>query len=249
MHPAYAKGYAEVMTKFAEVTEEDIAAALAGSRPRDIGSDEIQAYATQQQQQALEGASKRPGIGAGVGGGLGALAGGLLGRSRIPGGALAGAGVGALAGGGLGYGLGALSRSSAGKRGKEWGSTLGGIAQEGKVPRTMPSGSHEQLVPYAKGIQEDTAKPLTPGEFAMIRSGLMKELMTERGIEGALSGAAMGGAHGDSDNNSGTITGAALGGGQGTLQGMREARQRAGTLSDLYERGYGHLAGRMYEGQ
>lgn len=248
MHPAFAQGYCEVMTKVANITEEDIAAALAGQKHREISPEEIQAYATQRQQGALEGAKHRPAVGTGVGAGLGALAGAALGK-KMPGGRLAGAGIGALAGGGAGLGLGALSKSLAGKRGRRWGETLGEIAQEGQVPRHMPHRSHEDLVPMARGIQEETAKPLTPEEYSMIRSGLMREMMTEQGLEGALTGAQMAGwdKSEEDDTLQSQLAGAAMGGARGTLQGMQDARQRANLLSDLYERGYGHLAGRLYE--
>jgi len=260
MHPAYVQGYAEVMTKMANITEEDIAAALAGRTDRDISPEEVSQYAREQGREGYMGASSHPkwgvGIGGVLGGGLGAL-GGTIARGKPGVGTAIGAGLGALGGGGLGYLAGKASQKGVGHREKMWGQELGDIAQAGRVPRelahTYEHGRElENLLPYASGIQEETAKPLTPEEFAMIRSGLMKELMTEKGIEGALSGAAMGGRYEGGEENSRDklqhqLIGAALEGGQGALKGMREARERAGTLSDLYERGYGHLAGRLYE--
>jgi len=255
MHPAFVQGYREVMTKLAEITEEDIAAALTGNKRREITPEEIQAFSKMKGQEGYERHRDAPTTGGIVGGGLGGLLGGGLGYGLGGGkGALIGGGLGLLGGGGLGALSGLSRRSGAERHGKRWGTTLGEIAQEGRVPRHMPYGTHEGLVPHARGIQEQTAQPLTPQEYGDIREGLMKELMTERGLEGALSGAALGGLGGGEDEDTSSrlqsqIAGAALGGGEGTLEGMREARERANTLSDLYERGYGHLAGRLYENQ
>ena len=159
MHPAYVRGYANVITKFAAVSEEDISMALTGNKPRDIAPEEIQEYAQQRQQEALADASHRPYVGAGIGGGLGALLGTAAGKhltdigGDLTGRALGG-GVGALAGAGLGLGIGALSRHVTGKGAKRWGTTLGEIAQEGRVPRHMPHRSHEALPPTPKASRK-----------------------------------------------------------------------------------------------
>lgn len=270
MHPAFVQGYADVMTKFAEISEEDIAAGLAGSTGREITPEEVEEYARQLGRAGYTRAKNRPawgaGIGGALGGGLGALMthgirGGAPVMGNIPA-AAAGGALGALGGGGLGYLIGRLSRTARARYDKAWGEELGNIAREGRVPRELNEYEHgrdlRDLVPYARGIQEATANPLTRDEYAMIRSGLMDELMKERGIEGALGGAAMrrlgntvegtlGGAAMHQLGNTDELAGAALGGGKGVLSGMREARSRANILSDLYERGYGHLAGRLYE--
>jgi hypothetical protein len=258
MHPAFYNGYADTMTKLAAVTEEDIAAALAGHRNRAISPEDIEDFSQRTQDATEHITRKRPYIGGGVGGalgsGLGAIIGGGMANSGK--GALLGAGLGALGGGGLGALLGHRSKRKAGREGREWAGVLGNIAQEGFVPRQMPGKwQHEDLLDYAKGIQEDTAKPLTPEDFATIRKSLAKDMMLREGAGGALTGAMAAGL-GSSGNYEGEegdnaiqqqLIGAAIGGAGGALSGSAHARQRANLLADLYERGYGHLAGRLHE--
>lgn len=261
MHPAFAQGYVDTMQKLAApISEEDIAAGLAGHKNREISQEEIEEFAKQRMEGERYRTRNSPLIGGAVGGGLGGLLGGALGAGRGAGGVgsiLGGVGGGMLAGGGIGAALGALRRYAAGLRGQGEGRELGGIAQEGQVPRYMQGYlKHQDLVPHARGIQEDTASPLTPEQFATIRESLQKQMMAEHGLEGALSGGALGAMYGGrarDDDSEGydyrpAMAGAAIGGGRGALEGLQEARSRANQLSDLYERGYGHLAGRIYEG-
>lgn len=261
MHPAYIQGYADIMTKLAEISDADIAAALAGRTDRDISNEEVEEMARRWGRDRYEGASSHPYWGGGIGALLGSGVGGAIGgfaKGTGRAGAI-GAGVGALAGGGLGALVGRSSQKEEGRQGKMWGQQVGDIAQQGRVPHEMSAGNHQSLLPFARGIQEDTAQPLTREEYDVLREGLKRDIAQEKGLQGALSGAALGGAlggrtgrRGGEDTEGGNdyaaqLAGAALGGGQGVLTGMQESRRQANQLSDLYERGYGHLAGRLYE--
>ncbi len=234
MHPEFTRGYSEVMIKVGALSEQDIASALAGSPSRDISDEEIAEYAAKLKGDYLGRTKKYPATGAGVlgilGTGAGALAGGLASKSKLKGVGI-GAGIGALTGAGLGAGLGALTRHQGAGRESRWGTALGEIAQEGRVPRRMPMGKHEDLLPFATGIREETAQPLSPNEYANLRQQLIEELKTEAGADSDMAG----------DSR--------FGQGLGQMGALDQARQQASSASDLYERGYGHLAGRVLERQ
>ena len=264
MHPAYVQGYVEVMTKIARISEEDIAAGLAGIPRGDITPEEAASFAHATGREAFRRAKSHPWWGLGTGGVLGGLAGAPIGASvaeimgkGIGRGGLVGGGLGALAGGGLGYLIGKASQKGEGSRGKYWGQELGDIARTGYIPRELNVSRHNQamesLVPWARGIQEETAQPLSRDEFDAVRKRLQDQYTKEMGIQGALGGASLGGLAGGGEDSdwmgelAGRAAGAAIGGGTGALEGMQYARSRANLLSDLYERGYGNLAGRLYE--
>lgn len=226
-------GFFRTFIKQAAITDEDIAAALAGLRSRaHVTPEELREFASQQGERAYTAAKNDPLIGGAVGGGLGALLGGALSYSkRMPSwyGKALGAGLGGAAGTGLGLLAGMGRRHLAKGHGLARGHALGEIVQEGRIPRNLPGGiTPDELLPYAKGIQEQTAKPLSPTEYQTIRTGLRDELMGEGRLMWDTG-------DGDSSDN------------MGALMGLYEAREKANLLADLYERGYGHLAGRLYE--
>jgi len=220
--------------KQAVITDEDVAAGLAGLGRQGITPEEVEGLASRHRELAAESAKNYPYAGAGVGGALGALGGILLGASqKTPSwlGKATGAGLGALAGGGLGALGGLGGKKSRTEKARTLGQTLGEIAREGRVPSDLPKGvSPEALVPYARGIQEQTASPLSPTEYSTIRSALAQQLGPQAQATGTFI---------DPED---PATGALFAAG-----GLEEARDKANMLADLYERGYGQLAAKIYE--
>jgi hypothetical protein len=242
-----------VLAKIAAITEDEIASGLAGKTLRNIPNEEVQGLTQAFGDRAYQEHKNAPlwggGIGGVLGGGLGALMGSASaigkrsGKSSLIGG-LAGLGIG----GGLGALLGHGTRSAATSHARNLGSTVGGIAQTGRIPYEFPGRIRtDDLTGYAKGIQGNP-EPMNFQDEQAIREKLMNRLMLMRGTEGALRGGLSSAlANRDREDSSGdTILNAAIHGGVGTLRGRSEARELARQVLDLKSRGYGTLADRYY---
>jgi hypothetical protein len=242
------KKVAELCVKHATISPEEIAAGLAGNKLRDIPLDEVSALAKQYRDQAYQEHKNAPLWGAGLGGGFGGFTGALTGAAHSGKGAL----IGGLAGLGLGGGLGALlghaGRSSAAQRGEDLGSTVGGIAQSGRIPYELPGQIRtDDLLEYARGVQGNP-EPLKMQDEEAVRNRLTNRLMLMRGAAGAIRGGLIGAmSNRDREDASGdAILGAALHGGVESLRGRAEARHMANKVLDLKSRGYGALSDHYY---
>ncbi len=239
------------------ITDDDITAGIAGYQRRPISQADVNAYIGAENQAAQENTQGRTGRGAlwgtGIGAGVGSAAGAIGGRTRVGGGlrglalgALLGAGTGALSGGISGH----LERSRADRDAQFYGQ----VAQQGKLPYNIPSGIDlEDVRNRAIGIHENMAEDIDPEDYEELRGKLRKHLIRRRAIENAAAGAmAYSGMPTDenSENQSADTLahmakGALIHGGLGAMEGNREAREQLKVLTDLRERGYGHLASRL----
>lgn len=232
-----------VLAKVAAITEEEIASGLAGKKLRDIPSEEVQSLSQEYGNRAYQEHKRAPWWGGGIGGALGGLSGMAISKGR-PAGGLIGLGLG----GGLGALLGHAQRSAATNQARDLGSTVGGIAQTGRIPYEFPGRIRtDSLVPYARGVQGNP-EPMNFQDEQAIRDKLMNRLMLVRGTEGAIRGGlASALANRDREDASGdAILNAAIHGGVETLRGRAEAREHARQILDLKSRGYGTLADRYY---
>jgi hypothetical protein len=241
-----------VLAKVAVITRAEIASGLAGNKLRDIPDEEIQSLMQEYGDKAYQEHKNAPLWGGGIGGALGGGLGAMMGSaSSIRRGGMAGLGGGIL-GLGIGGGLGALIghgvRSGAKSHARNLGSTVGGIAQTGRIPYDYPGNiKTDDLIPYAKGIQGNPAALEFQDEQA-IRDRLTNRLMLARGAEGAIRGGLMSAmSNRDREDASGdAVLNAAIHGGVGTLRGRAEAREMARKVLDLKSRGYGTLSDRYY---
>lgn len=241
-----------VLAKVAAITEEEIASGLAGKKMRDISNEEIDTLMQEYGDKAYQEHKDAPLWGGGVGGALGGGLGALVGSASNLGKGGKGGVVGGLAGLGLGGGLGALIghgiRSGAASHARNLGSTVGGIAQSGRIPYEYPGRvGTDDLIRYAKGVQ-GTPEPMNFQDEQAIRDKLTNRLMLVRGTEGAIRGGLSSAlANRDREDASGdAVLNAAIHGGVGTLRGRSEARDIARQVLDLKSRGYGTLSDRYY---
>jgi hypothetical protein len=234
-----------VLTKVAAITDDEIASGLAGKSLRQIPGEEVEGLAQDYADRAHQKFKHSPLWMGGIGGALGGGFGASLGRGK---GRLLGGLMGLGAGGGLGYGLGALQRSAATSNARNLGSTVGDIAQSGRIPYGFPGNINiSDLVSYAKGVQGNP-EPVNSQDEQAIRDRLANRLMLVRGTEGAITGGlASALSNRDREDSSGdTVLNAAIHGGVGTLRGRSEARELARQVLDLKSRGYGTLSDRYY---
>jgi hypothetical protein len=232
-----------VLTKVAAITDDEIAAGLAGNKLRDIPQEEIDSLTQEYGDKAYKERASAPWWGGGLGGALGGLGGLALSQGR-PAGGLIGLGIG----GGLGALLGHGVRTGARSQARDLGSTVGGIAQSGRIPYDFPGRVRtDDLIPYAKGTQ-GTPEPMNFQDEQSVRDRLTNRLMLLRGAEGAVTGGLSSAlSNRDREDASGdAMLNAAIQGGVGTLRGRSEAREMARKVLDLKSRGYGTLSDRYY---
>lgn len=241
-----------VLAKVAAITEDEIASGLAGKTLRNIPNEEVQGLTQAFGDRAYQEHKNAPLWGGGIGGTLGGGLGALIGSASALGKGGKGGLAGGLAGLGVGGGLGALIghgiRSGATSHARNLGSTVGGIAQTGRIPYDYPGRVRtDDLISYAKGVQ-GTPEPMNFQDEQAVRDKLTNRLMLVRGAEGAIRGGLMSAmANRDREDASGdAVLNAAIHGGVGTLRGRSEAREIARQVLDLKSRGYGTLSDRHY---